>query len=150
MTFVTRREEIVPEGSVGDYLAWNEHVSEVLLAEPGFQGYFTLNSLGQLDRYSRLVLWDSREAWRAATRTAAFESFVRDNPTADLFAETGSGRGYDVVLEVDGPRRAGVVNLNDFIVDVDGAVPAFIESSPGVLGGRQGRRPAVLEASASS
>ena len=56
MTFVTRREEIVPEGSVGDYLAWNERVSNILQSQPGFQGCFTLNSLAHLDKYTRLVL----------------------------------------------------------------------------------------------
>ena len=33
-----------------------------------------------------------------------------------------------MVLEIGGGGQPGVVNLNDFIVDVDGAVPAFIES----------------------
>ena len=128
MTFVTRREEIVPEGRVGDYLAWNERLNEVMLALPGFKGCFTLNSLVLLDKYSRLALWDSRDDWRAALLAPALVSFLKDNPTSGIFTETDSGLGYEVVFEIDGPGRAGVVNLNDFIVDVDGAVPAFIES----------------------
>ena len=128
MTFVTRREEIVPEGSVGDYLAWNENVSSILQSQLGFQGYLTLNSLTHLDKYSRLVLWDSRDDWRVALLVPALVSFLKANPAEGIFTESGSGLGYEVVFEIDGPGYAGVVNLNDFIVDVDGAVPAFIES----------------------
>ncbi|MDE2861050.1 MAG: antibiotic biosynthesis monooxygenase [Chloroflexota bacterium] len=128
MTFVTRREGIVPVRNIGDYLAWSERVSEFLQAQPGFQGSFILNSLAHLDKYTSLTLWDSRQAWRAAIQSTALVSFLKANSTTGMFTANGSGLGYEVVLEIDGPGRAGVVNLNDFIVDVDGAVPAFIES----------------------
>ena len=64
MTFVTRREGIVPVSNIGDYLAWSASVSEILQARPGFQGSFILNSLAHLDKYTSLTLWDSRQAWR--------------------------------------------------------------------------------------
>ncbi len=128
MTFVTRREDIVHEGKAGDYLAWNRSASEVLLTQSGFREYFTINSLGRLDMYTRLILWDSWQSWRAALQSPAFVSFLNDNPTSAIFTETGSGMGYEVVFEIGGGGQAGVVNLNDFIIDVDGAVPAFIES----------------------
>ena len=81
-----------------------------------------------MDKYTRLVLWDSRDDWRVALLAPALVSFLNDNPAEGIFTETGIGLGYEVVFEIDGPGYAGVVNLNDFIVDVDGAVPAFIES----------------------
>ena len=128
MTFVTRREGIVPVGNIGDYLAWSASVSEILQAQPGFQGSFILNSLAQLDKYTSLTLWDSRQAWRAAIQSTALVGFLKANSTTGMFTANGSGLGYDVVFEIGGGGQAGVVNLNDFIVDVDGAVPAFIES----------------------
>ncbi len=128
MTYVTRREEMVPVGRVGDYMEWNEKVVDILKSQPGFQGYLTLSSLGYLDKYSRLSIWDSREAWRAAALSPALESFAKANPTNDLMTESAPALGYEVVFEITGTRRAGVVNLNDFIVDVAGAVPAFVES----------------------
>ncbi len=128
MTYVTRREEMVPVWRVGDYMAWNEKIIDILKSQPGFQGYLTLNSFGYLDKYSRLALWDSREAWRAAFQSPALESFARANPTSDLVTESAPALGYEVVLDIPGTRRPGVVNLNDFTIDVDGAVPAFVES----------------------
>ena len=128
MTYVTRREEMVPVGRVGEYMAWNEKIIGILQAQPGLQGYFTLNSLGYLDKYTRLALWDSREAWRAGLRSPALESFVKANPTGDFIAESAPAMGYEVVLDIAGPGQAGVVNLNDFTVDVQGAIPAFVDS----------------------
>lgn len=128
MIYVTRRVEMVPVGRVGDYLEWNQKIIDIFQSQPGFQGYFTLSSLGYLDKYSRLVLWDSREAWRAAIQSPELESFAKANPSSDLMTESAPAMAYDVVLEIPGSGRPGVVNLNDFIVDVEGAIPAFVES----------------------
>ena len=128
MTYATRREGMVPVGRVGDYLAWNEKIIGILQSQPGLEGYFTLNSLGYPDKYTCLVLWESREAWRAAVRSPALGSFAKTNPTSDFIAESAPAMAYEVVLDIVGPGHAGVVNLNDFTVDVQGAIPAFVES----------------------
>jgi heme-degrading monooxygenase HmoA len=119
---------MVAAGRDGDFIARNEKLTDVLKSQPGFQGYFLLNSLGYLHNYVRLILWESREVQQAALQSPAYLSFTQANPPGELDTESAPDRDYEVVLEIAGPGQPGVVNLNDFIVDVEGAVPAFVES----------------------
>ena len=129
MTYATRREGMVLAGRVGDFVARSEKSINIFKSLPGFQGYFLLHSLGYLQKNVRLALWESREAGQAALpQSPALQTFTQANPVRELITESAPAQGYEVVLDIAGSGQAGVVTLNDWTIDVAGAVPAFVNS----------------------
>src|SRR5262245_29692458 len=77
MAFITRTEAMVRAGRTAEYEARQAQFYELQKTQPGFVRAMLLNSLGYPAKYTSLVVWGSREAYRAWARSEARSSFFQ-------------------------------------------------------------------------
>jgi quinol monooxygenase YgiN len=117
--YVTRIESTVIPGKVQELEAFVARIAEMAARAPGFVRGGLANSLGYPSRYTRLSLWENREAAEAFRRTDALQRFLLANPPGSVSTITRPVEAYDIISRVQDRdiQEARHVSLLDITID---------------------------------
>lgn len=99
----------------------------MLRQQPGYQGGALLNSAGYPLRYTRITVWDNRDALKAFWASTAIQRFAQENPAEGIFTTTRDIEAYEIIHRVSQPGQPTTAVLVDWTTD-PGKAQAFADS----------------------